>query len=220
MEERYVKRFSASERLAHWLHFLAFTVLLGTGGFLYMPALQPFTVGTAGQAARLAHRVAAVVFIACPLIYLIGDPKGFFYSLREAFSWGAEDVQWLRLAWCYYTRGAKCAGIPPQGKYNAGQKLNVLTQIVAFILFTVTGLTMWFGHGVVSPALFRWAVIIHDLSVTAVLVLFLLHLYLVAIHPFTRESIMAMFEGVVTREYAQEHHARWYEEVKAGGEAG
>jgi formate dehydrogenase subunit gamma len=220
MESRYVKRFSASERVAHWLHFLAFIVLLGTGGFLYMPALHAFTIGPAGEAARLAHRAAAVLFMVCPLIYLIGDPRGFWGSLRESFSWGADDLLWLRLAWCYYTRGAGCAGVPPQSKYNAGQKLNALTQIIAFALFTVTGLIMWFGHGSVPPLVFRWAVVIHDLSVTAVLVLFLLHLYLVTVHPFTRESITAMVEGVVTDEYAQEHHGRWYEEVKASSEAG
>lgn len=213
MDARYVKRFSASERVAHWLHFLAFTVLLGTGGFLYMPALQPFTIGSAGEAARLAHRVAAVVFILCPLIYLLGDSSGFFGSLREAFSWGADDFRWLRMVWQYYTKGAAAKGIPPQGKYNAGQKLNALTQIIIFVLFTVTGLVMWFGHGVVPPALFLWSVVIHDLSVTAALVFFLLHLYLVAVHPFTREAITAMFEGVVTREYAREHHAKWYEQV-------
>jgi formate dehydrogenase subunit gamma len=215
MESRYVTRFSASERIAHWLHFLAFTVLLGTGGFLYMPALQPFTIGAAGEAARLSHRLAAVVFILCPLIYLLGDPKGFVGSLREAFSWGADDIRWLRLAWQYYTKGAE-VDVPPQGKYSAGQKLNALTQVIVFILFTITGLIMWFGPGLgwVSSTVFLWSVIIHDLSVTAAVVFFLLHLYLVAIHPFTRESITAMFEGVVTREYAEEHHAKWYEEVK------
>jgi Ni,Fe-hydrogenase I cytochrome b subunit len=75
MESRYVKRFSANERVAHWLHFLTFTVLLGTGGFLSMSALQPFTISAAGEAARLAHRAAAVRFMVCPLIYLIGDPR-------------------------------------------------------------------------------------------------------------------------------------------------
>lgn len=219
MKTRYVKRFSASERIAHWLHFLAFTVLLGTGGFLYMPALQPFTLGAAGEAARLSHRVAAMVFILCPLIYLFGDPRGFFGSIRDSFVWGSDDFRWLRLGWQYYTKGVQ-VDVPPQGKYNAGQKLNALSQIIVFVLFTVTGLIMWFGPGLglVSSTVFLWSVIIHDLSVTLVLILFLLHLYLVAIHPFTRESITAMFEGVVTHEYAQEHHAKWYEEVKASSE--
>ncbi len=219
MESRYVERFSASERIAHWLQFVAFMVLLVTGGFIYMPALQAFALGPAGEMSRMFHRVAAVVFIITPLIYLIGDSKGFFSSLREVFSWGSDDFNWLKKAWQYYTIGDEVE-VPPQGKYSAGQKLNAITQIIVFILFTVTGLIMWFGHGSVTSTVFMWAVIIHDLSVTAALIFFVLHLYLVAIHPFTRESITAMFGGVVTREYAQEHHAKWYEKVKAKGEAG
>lgn len=214
MQARYVKRFSASERIAHWLQFLAFTVLLGTGLFLYMPSLQAFAIGAAGEAARMWHRMAAVVFMVCPLIYLIGDSNGFFFSLREAFSWGPDDARWLRQVWHYYTKGAE-VDIPPQGKYNAGQKLNALAQIVLFVLFVVTGLVMWFGAGSVSSTVFLWSVILHDMSVIVAVAFFLLHLYLVAIHPFTREAIISMFEGVVTREYAEEHHARWYKEVKA-----
>ncbi len=215
MESRYVKRFSASERIAHWLQFLAFTVLLGTGGFLYMPALQAFAIGQAGEAARLSHRIAAVVFMVSPLIYLLGDSKGFFNSLREAFNWSSDDFSWLRSVWQYYTKGSQI-DVPPQGKYNAGQKLNAIVQIIIFILFTITGLIMWFGFSTfsVSATVFLGAVIIHDLSVTIALIFFFLHLYLVAIHPFTREAITAMFEGVVTREYAEEHHAKWYDQVK------
>ncbi|MFQ5612733.1 MAG: formate dehydrogenase subunit gamma [Anaerolineae bacterium] len=215
MEARYVKRFSASERVAHWLQFLAFIVLLGTGGFLYMPALRAFAIGPAGEAARLSHRVAAVVFMISPLIYLIGDPKSFFGSLRDAFSWGSDDIKWLRLAWQYYTKGSEVE-IPPQGKYNGGQKLNALVQIILFVLFTVTGLILWFGPTLpaVSSAVFLWSLVLHDLSVIVAVAFFLLHLYLVAIHPFTREAIISMFEGVVTREYAQEHHTKWYEEIK------
>jgi formate dehydrogenase subunit gamma len=171
-------------------------------------------MGQAGLAARLLHRIAGVVFILCPLIYLIGDPKGFFYSLKEALLWSKDDFVWLVKAWRYYTYTTE-EKVPPQGKYNAGQKINVLTQIVAFVLFTVTGLGMWLGQGSVTPANFLLMVVLHDLSAIAVVILFMIHLYLVAIHPFTRESITAMFEGVVTREYAEEHHAKWYKKIKA-----
>jgi len=110
--------------------------------------------------------------------------------------------------WSYYSRG-QAGTMPPQGKYNAGQKFNALTQIVTFALFVVTGLTMWFGKGTVPPTIFMWSVLIHDLSVIATVLLFMLHLYLVAVHPLMRESITAMFEGTVTEEFAKEHHGKW-----------
>lgn len=206
-----VVRFTAAERAAHWIHFVAFTVLLVTGMLIYMPWLHTFVGGAAGEASRLTHRAAAVLFIAAPLVYLIFSPREFFYSLKESFTWGADDLGWLKNAWGYYTRG-KLGTMPPQGKYNSGQKLNALTQIISFGLFLITGLVMWFGKGSVPPNIFLASVILHDLSVIATVLLFILHLYLVALHPMMRESITAMFEGTVTRAFAEEHHGKWLSE--------
>ncbi len=204
-------RFTAAERLAHWVHFVAFSVLLSTGLVLYVPVFQPYALGVAGEASRLTHRAAAVVFIAAPFIYLVFSPREFFYSLKESFSWGAADLGWLKNAWGYYSRG-QAGTMPPQGKYNGGQKFNALTQIVAFALFLVTGLVMWFGKGVVSSDIFMASIIVHDLSVIATVLLFVLHLYLVSVHPLMRESITSMFEGTVTRAFAEEHHGKWLSE--------
>lgn len=206
-----VVRFTGAERAAHWVHFCAFTVLLGTGLFIYVPAFHAFSTGAAGEASRLAHRVAAIAFMVAPLIYLVFSPREFLYSLRESFTWGADDWGWLKNAWAYYASGRK-GTMPPQGKYNAGQKFNALTQIVTFVLFVVTGLVMWFGKGSVPANVFLASVILHDLSVIATVALFMLHLYLVAVHPLHRESITSMFEGTVTEEYAAEHHGKWLTE--------
>lgn len=203
-----VVRFTAAERFAHWLHTIAFTVLLVTGMFIYAPFLHSFATGGAGEASRLTHRAAAVLFMAAPLVYLVFSPRDFFYSLKESFTWGADDWGWLKNAWAYYSRGV-VGTMPPQGKYNAGQKFNALTQIVSFGLFVVTGLVMWFGKGTVPSSVFLASVVVHDLSVIATVLLFILHIYLVAIHPMMRESITAMFEGTVTRGFAEEHHAKW-----------
>ncbi|MBI5029199.1 MAG: cytochrome b/b6 domain-containing protein [Chloroflexi bacterium] len=203
-----VLRFTGAERTAHWVHFVAFTVLLGTGLFIYVPWFKPFTIGEAGEAARLAHRAAAVAFMIAPIIYLVFSPREFFYSLKESFTWGKDDWSWLQNAWHYYSRGHN-GNMTPQGKYNAGQKFNALTQIVTFVLFVITGFVMWFGKGSVSPDVFMWSVLVHDLSVIATVLLFMLHLYLVAVHPLMRESITAMFEGTVTEEFAKEHHGKW-----------
>ena len=206
-----VMRFTGAERAAHWVHFVAFTVLLGTGLFIYVPFLKAFAVGEAGIAARLAHRVAAIAFIIAPVFYLVFSPREFFYSLKESFAWGKDDWGWLQNAWNYYAHG-KAGTMPPKGKYNAGQKFNALTQIITFGLFVITGFVMWFGKGSVAPDVFMWSVIIHDLSVIATVLLFMLHLYLVEVHPLMRESITAMFEGTVTEEFAKEHHGKWLAE--------
>ena len=214
MKNRYIVRFTASERLAHWVQFGAFVTLLITGLPNYSRALRPYAEGDSGQTNRVWHRFAAIVYIASPFIYLFGNPRAFFYSLREAFTWTRDDWVWLRRAWAYYTRGAAVTDMPPQGKYNAGQKLNALLQIGAYNTFVATGLIMWFKKKLGSRATFAWSVIIHDLAAIANVCMIMLHVYLVVVHPLTRESVLSMIEGVVTREYAQEHHAKWLAEVE------
>ena len=108
-----VVRFTAAERFAHWTHTLAFTVLLVTGMFIYAPFLHSFATGGAGEASRLTHRAAAVLFMAAPLVYLVFSPRDFFYSLKESFSWGTDDWGWLKNAWAYYSRGI-IGTMPPQ----------------------------------------------------------------------------------------------------------
>lgn len=213
MKSRYITRFTASERLAHWVQFLAFTALLFTGLPNYSRSLRAFAEGRSGQTNRVWHRLVALVYILSPFIYLFGNPRAFFSSLKEAFTWTRDDFVWLRRAWAYYAHG-ETVHIPPQGKYNAGQKLNALLQIGAYNTFVATGLTLWAKKKTTSRGWFAWSVIIHDLAAIANVCMVMVHVYLVAIHPLTRESILSMIEGVVSREYAQEHHAKWLAEVE------
>jgi len=213
MKSRYVVRFSASERLAHWVQFVAFTALLVTGLPNYSRFFRPYAEGNSGQTNRAWHRLAATVYIVSPFVYLLGNPRAFLFSLKEAFSWTCDDWAWLGKAWAYYTRGHEVTDIPPQGKYNAGQKLNALVQIGAYTTFVVTGFVMWCREKLRSRATFTWSVIIHDLAAITNVCMIMLHVYLVVIHPLTRESVLSMIEGVVTREYAEEHHAKWLAEI-------
>lgn len=209
----YIQRFSAYERVVHWLHFAAFSVLVVTGLFLYVPLFQPYTIGEAGEASRLLHRIAAVVFFAGPFLYLFLQPRRFLENVRESLTWGLDDLSWLRYAWGYYTAGEK-GQMAPQGKFNTGQKLNNVVQILGFGVFSVTGFIMWFGKEAVPAVVMQWSVLLHDLMMIIMVVFFLIHLYLVLVHPRMRESITAMVMGVVSEEFGAEHHPKWLEQMK------
>jgi hypothetical protein len=47
--------------------------------------------------------------------------------------------------------------MPPQGKYNTGQKLLYLVVVVCMVSFIVTGLLKWSGKGVIPVWMFQWA---------------------------------------------------------------
>lgn len=212
MNEKTIVRFTAAERLFHWVYFVAFAVLAVTGGFLYIPWLA-FTMGEAGETNRLLHRIFAVVLILAAVLPLAFSPRAFFKDLREAFTWRAEDFTSLRILFTrYYWTGSK-TGLPQQGKFTAGQKLNIVMQIVGFAVLAVTGILAWIGPGILSAGVLRWSLLLHGLAAAAATCFVLVHIYMVTILPMTRSVIASMFLGTMSEEYAREHHTRWYEEV-------
>lgn len=202
--------FTITQRFVHWLHMVAFLLLLVTGIVLYVPQLHPFAVGSAGQASRLLHRISAILLAAVPVIYIIFDPRQFAHSMKEIFTWSAEDLGWLKAAPAYYFLGDEEA-MPPQGKFNTGQKLFYLTVVIALVVFGVTGLIMWFGKGVVPVGLFQWSVFLHDLAAIATAAFFLVHFMLSVMHPLMKGSLESMIFGWIEEKYVKSHHRRWYE---------
>jgi formate dehydrogenase subunit gamma len=129
-------------------------------------------------------------------------------NIRE-FLPSKEDIGWLKAAPAYYLFGRHEA-MPPQGRFNAGEKLNGLIMIVAWVVFGLTGLPMWFGKGIIPPEIFRWLVLFHDLAMIASVCMFLVHLYLAVAHPLMWAALVSMRFGVTSADYAAEHHAKWY----------
>jgi len=208
-----VKFFSATERITHWVHAAAFLVLLGTGLVLYVPQLSALVVGEAGIFMRMLHRVAAVIFILIPIYFIIFDHKGFFYSLKKIFSWSGDDIKWFKAAPAYYFKGDE-SKMPPQDKYNTGQKLFSCIVVIGCSALMVTGLIMWFGGTSTPNWLFKWSMLVHDVSTIAVGVMFLVHFYLPTMHPIMMSTFDSIILGTMSEEHVKHHHAKWYEEIK------
>jgi len=205
---RWIPKYTALERIMHWLHTATFVPLALTGLILYVPFLAPLARGEAGELMRLIHRGAAVIFGLLPIIYLIVQPRRLLMSLRE-FMFDREDIGWLRGAFSYYLLG-KHTNMPPQGRFNTGEKMNGLIMVLSWITFGITGLVMWFGKGIVPPTVFHWMVVFHDLAMIVSVCMFLVHLYLAVAHPLMWAGLVSMRFGVTSADYAAEHHAKWY----------
>lgn len=208
-----IKMFSTTQRLVHWLHTAAFTVLMITGLFLYVPFFQGFVQGNGGYLSRLLHRGGAIAFMLVPILYVVLAPKELSASMKLVFTWSKRDLGWLKAAPRYYFLGDEKA-MPPQDKFNTGQKLFYLLVVVCTVGFIFTGLIMWFGKGLVPPALFLWTVIIHDLCTIVYAVFFPVHFVLSVMHPLMKGALNGMLFGWVSEEYVKHHHARYYKRLK------
>lgn len=208
---RTVTRFTGLERVLHLTYLLSFLALSATGFVLFLPQLQAWAVGPAGELNRLVHRLAAVALMGTAAAYFWFGRVQWRDSLRWILEWTRADRDWLRPGVRYYWTGDR-SGIPPQGKFNTGQKGNALLQAVSFAVFVVTGLVMWFWSG--APAwIARTSVILHDVAFLLSFGGFLLHLYLSAIHPLSRAHVVAMVDGKIPAEDAKKLYPRWYERL-------
>ena len=204
-----VERFRLRSRWFHWIIVASFLTLGITGLFLYVPQLGP--VAQDGYT-RLIHRIAAVLFIAAPIIYFLIAPMGTLRFLKEVFTWGLDDIKWLKAAPDYYFGGDQ-SKMPPQPHMNTGQKLYALVVVLGGIGFVVTGLILWLAKGSVSSEGFLAVVLLHDVLFIGVGSFMLVHFYLGVIHPRMTESMRSMVTGKVSVDYAKSHHGKWYNET-------
>ncbi len=214
MNERMLVRFTRGERLFHWINFITFAVLAVTGAFLYVP-WRPYAAGEAGETSRLLHRLAAIAFMATPIFTMIlSRGKGFLGDLREAFTWRGEDFRAIGvlITRTYWTADAR--GLPPQGKFTAGQKLHIVLQNVAFLSAAVTGVILWFGAGRFPVGVFRWSLILHGGAAVVMTCFVVIHIYMTTLMPMTNQAIAAMILGTVSEGYARRHHPKWYERLR------
>ncbi len=217
--EQEVERYRKPTRILHWIHAGAFTVLFLTGLILFIP---PLGVLAQDSWTRVLHRLAAFLFVVAPLIYIPLNWKATLKGVKDAFTWGIEDIGWAVAAPRYYFLADEEA-MPPQDHMNTGQKMWWLMVIVFGIVFIITGLIMWFFKEIAPAALLQWMVLIHDIAFIVTGSMFFLHIYLSAIHPLMRPwrtgAWSSMARGKVSAEYAKSHHSKWYEKISKGEEA-
>jgi formate dehydrogenase subunit gamma len=206
---RWIPRYTSLERLLHWVHAASFLPLALTGLVLFSPWLQAGAGPVAVRNLRIVHRAAAVIFGATPIIYGLVQPRRMWMHLKEFLTFCRYDVEWLKAAIPYYVLG-RHAAMPPQPRFNTGERFNALVMIVGTAAFGVSGLGMWFGKGIIPANLYLALLIIHDLAFIATVSMFIVHFYLAAIHPMMWQSLVSMRFGYVSESYAREHHARWY----------
>ena len=208
-EPRVVERFKKRTIWFHWMHTIAFLVLVVTGAILFFPGIGEVA---AGGMTRFIHRIAVVIYIAAPIIYFFLNPKMALHFVKETLTWGKDDFGWLQAAPLYYFGGDE-EKMPPQGHVNTGQKMWQFIVLGTGVLFFISGLIMWLFKDTVSPALFQWSVIVHDIAFILAFLMLLVHIYLGIIHPRMNESLRSMLDGKISRHYARSHYGKWYDEV-------
>ena len=205
-------RFTATERVLHWIVAITFFLMLGTGAALYFPALAQLM---SRPVAKDIHLLSAIAMgVSMLLVPLLGNRRAVLGSVREVQYLDRDDVAWLKAG---PVRQLARRSPVPQGRFNAGQKLNTAMLSGGMFIMYVTGFLLWYGERDTSWR-FLGSVPMHDIFTVFLTLLVTGHIYLAAIHPMTRAALRGMTFGDVDREFAEHHHAKWVAEVDADRE--
>jgi formate dehydrogenase subunit gamma len=206
-----VERFNMVARLTHWGHTVTFLLCLFTGLVLFLDGVDWLAAIFGGYSgAGLVHRISAVIMTLVIVFFVVFDFKGIINWIKDILRFGLNDIKFL-LVFPLEFLGFPVK-VPPQTRFNGGEKGNSIVTSTCVILLVLSGYIMWF------PAIFpagwvRVAYPVHDIAMVFATVMVCMHAYLGSFHPGSGESFGGMWKGTVRSDWAEHHHATWYEET-------
>jgi len=218
--EPMLRRHDTAIIVLHWFNALVWlfqavtgAALLGGSGYAVTPGFfNRVVLATFGSAATLLqfHIVVGLVWLAMLLFYgVLGFRRVLLPYLRH-LRIDRTDLRWLRVKLRRMLRGSDEA-LPPQDKYNAGQKLCGWIVSLSTLAVIVSGLAMVLLPG--GGAVLRWAIPLHFAAAGAAVVVVVLHAFMATVVPSERPALLAMLHGHIPERYAREHNRRWWERV-------
>ncbi|MCC6609139.1 MAG: formate dehydrogenase subunit gamma [Burkholderiales bacterium] len=205
---RLIRRFSAADRYAHWLLAMTWVVLAVTGlviSFgrdLLLPVIGYTLFSWLAILSKNVHNFAGPILI-------VAVPWMFVKYVRDN-GIGVEDLKWFVHIFGYF-RGREY----PSARFNAGEKLVFWLLLVVFTtILVVTGLILNFSNFGQTRSTMQTANLIHMTTAYLAMAIAAVHIYLGTIG--MAGAYRAMKEGYVTEAWAEHHHKRWYDDVKAG----
>ncbi len=202
---RLIERFNAVERASHWTMAISFVFLaltgtvmlfgkylilpwLGYGGFSWLTVLGKNVHNFLGPLFIFSLVVSFLIFVKDNLIHRV-------------------DFEWL-------TKLGADKEVP-SGRFNGGEKLWFWGGLVFLgVLLSVSGLILDFPNWNQGRELMQQANLVHAICAVLFISASFAHIYLGTIG--MQGAYRAMRDGYVDEEWAREHHALWYEEVKQG----
>jgi formate dehydrogenase subunit gamma len=205
---RILVRFSAFERLMHWMTATCF-ILLALSGLnitfgkpLLLPLIGPDAFTTWSQWAKYVHNYLSFPFTI-----------GVFMILLMWLAWNIPnrvDVEWLK-------EGGGIVGHkhPPADRFNAGQKMVYWIVVLGGTAVAVSGYVLMFPFYGTSIAGMQVAEIVHGVVAALFVAAMLGHIYIGTIG--MEGAFEGMWDGTVDVNWAREHHRLWLEKEMAEG---
>lgn len=220
-ERRELFRHRLGLRFLHWFNALSWVLLVLTGTAL-MSAASFALFGEAlprrltallggGRALISLHVLWGLLWSALivPLFLLFKHgPR----EVLEEVRFTKDDLRWLA-AKPLAMAGMWRKPLPPQDKYNAGQKLFAVHVLLATSAIIGSGLVMTFHLG--SGRTVAAAILVHELAIGLTLLGVAVHFTMAALLADERPALASMVTGRIDYEHAKHHSPKWVERLEA-----
>lgn len=206
MSQRYLRRYKDATRMNHWFVAILFFAAALTGLAFFHPSMYFFSaLFGGGQWTRILHPFFGVAMV-------LGFAFLFFTMWRDNVL-DKTDVEWMKASPAML-KGDK-SGMPPVGKYNAGQKLVFWVFGISLLLLFVTGFMFWspWFVGFFPILVRRIAVVVHAASAVALILSVITHIYAAI---WVKGTVRAMTRGTVTERWAKLNHPLWHKKMTRG----
>ena len=222
MAQLRIKKHDVAIMLLHWFNASVWLLELLTGLALissdYFRVVPLWYVAIAegafgGRAHMLQFHVAlGLTWIVVFLVYGIFGFRTYLGEvLHKEIALDRDDFRWL-IVRTLRILGQSNEPLPPQGSYNAGQKLFAFMIYAMIPVVMVSGVIMAFQ--LFGPTVVGWAIVAHFAAVGAVVSGLMVHVYMGAVFPEEKSAFFSMITGTVDELYAYSHHFKWWREVK------
>jgi formate dehydrogenase gamma subunit len=206
-------------RLLHWFNAASWLVLLTTGvGLLSAASFAFFGQGFPRSLSRLLGGTPsllrfhvwwglawATIIVPVFLLFKHGGRE-----VVDEIRITRDDLRWLVVK-PLAMAGLVKQPLPPQDKYNAGQKLFAVFVLVATTAIVASGLVMTFHLG--SPAVVAAAILAHKLAIALVVAGLAVHVTMAAVIADERPALRSMITGQIDYHHARHHSPKWVAKV-------
>ncbi len=191
------------DRILHWYVAVLFLILAITGLSLLfgravlIPILGPEGFAAWARASKFLHDWGGVLFVPGVLVMAVA----WLHHNKPSMV----DVRWL-------LKGGAFGKHLPAGRYNGGQKIWFLVNVLAGIVVCVTGVLLLLPGIFENRGLFQFNLIVHAVVALVWLGVSFAHIYMATIG--APGSVDITTKGHVSAEWAQLHRPLWYDEIK------
>ena len=199
-----VQRYTFAERAYHWINAIAYTYLMLTGLAIFTPLAYWLAYVLGGPATiRYWHPWVGLIYLAT-IFWMHRMWKRDMQKIPE-------DERWSKNIRAYAENRDEL--MPPQGRFNAGQKQFWWVMLYCTFILLITGIIMWIPEKM--PRELHWVlpitVFVHSATALITIAAFIIHVYMSVW--VTPGSVKAMVEGHVSTRWARTHHRLWYEKI-------